>query len=66
MRPMAQRASVGLLAGEWLCGMVLGSDVSELGYDAISISAGPQDFTIGDGFLFTRGAPMAGPGAHRG
>jgi hypothetical protein len=32
----------------------------ELGYDAISISGGPQNYTIADGFLFTRGASNGG------
>ena len=32
----------------------------ELGYDAISISGGPQNYPIADGFLFMRGATNGG------
>lgn len=48
----------GLESGyvEWASGLLF----SELGYDAITVSAGPQNFTIADGFLFTRGATNGG------
>src|SRR5262249_8561691 len=44
----------GLESGyvEWASGPLF----PELGYDAITISGGPQNYTIADGFLFTRGA----------
>ena len=41
---------------EWASGPLF----PELGYDAVTISAGPQNFTIADGFLFARGATNGG------
>lgn len=41
---------------EWASGSLF----PELGYDAVTVSAGPQNFTIADGFLFFRGATNGG------
>ncbi len=48
----------GLESGylEWASGPLF----PDLGYDAVTISGGPQNFSIADGFLFTRGATNGG------